>query len=383
LACKNNNKFSEEQYLRYSRHIKLEQFGVEAQLKLKYSSVLIVGAGGLGNPVGLYLAGAGIGTIGVVDLDCVSLSNLHRQIAFKTSDIGQSKVDCLIGTMSGLNPDINFVAHRIRLDAENVEEVICNYDLVIDGTDNFSTRFLLGDACYLQKIALLHGAIHQFQAQVVLFNQTQGRTTSCFRCLYREPPDSAALPSCSEAGILNVVTGATGLLMASEALKYLAGLPTPSLGSVLVYDALQQSIRCLKLNKETDCPLCGEEPSIRSVSSALVACNPLANFYGEKELEISVERAKHLLEAGALLIDVRTPVEFARDSLTGAISIPLDILENGGSAQIPRNQTVVAYCQSGVRSLAAANKLRALGYTNIYSVTGGITAWNQFAPRTA
>jgi sulfur-carrier protein adenylyltransferase/sulfurtransferase len=280
--------------------------------------------------------------------------------------------------LSGLNPDINFVAHRILLDAENVEEVICKYDLVIDGTDNFSTRFLLGDACYLQKIALLHGAIHQYQAQIVLFN----RNTGCFRCLYREPPGSAALPNCSEAGILNVVTGATGLLMASEAIKYLAGLSAPSLGSVLVYEALQQSIRCLKLKKETDCPLCGEAPSIRSVSSSLAACSPLRNFYVGEELEVSVERAKRLLEDGALLIDVRTPEEFARDRLAGAISMPLDKLENGASDRLARNQTVVTYCQSGVRSLAAANKLRSFGYTDIYSVAGGIVAWNQFAART-
>jgi sulfur-carrier protein adenylyltransferase/sulfurtransferase len=363
-------ELSESERLRYSRHIALEEFGLQSQLKLKAAKVLIVGAGGLGNPVGLYLAGAGVGTIGVADFDQVSLSNLHRQVAFKTAEIGRSKVESLIATMKAINPELCYVAHNIQIDARNVEELIGRYDLVIDGSDNFATRFLLADACYLHKIALLHGAVHQFQAQVALFDSE----TACFRCLYREPPGADALPPCVEAGILNVVTGATGLIMATESVKYLTGLNTPSLGTVLIYDALAQSIRKVALSADSDCPLCGSEPKITLVEGS-IACSTVPS--DSSQFGLSVEEAKRFLAEGALLIDVRNPDEFAQEHIEGAILMPLNELNNGGSKALDRKETIITYCKTGKRSALAVEKLRAIGLERVYSIIGGIDAWNQ------
>jgi sulfur-carrier protein adenylyltransferase/sulfurtransferase len=371
LGSPEERELSDSERLRYSRHITLEEFGLQSQLKLKAAKVLIVGAGGLGNPVGLYLAGAGVGTIGVADFDQVSLSNLHRQVAFKTAEIGRSKVDGLIATMKGINPELCYVAHNIQIDARNVDELIGRYDLVIDGSDNFATRFLLADACYLHKIALLHGAVHKFQAQVALFDSK----TACFRCLYREPPGADALPPCVEAGILNVVTGATGLIMATESVKYLTGLNTPSLGTVLIYDALAQSIRKVDLSADSDCPLCGSEPKIIQVEGS-IACSTLPSDSSAK-FGLSVEEAKRLLADGALLIDVRNPEEFAQEHIEGAILMPLHGLDNGATKGLDRKETIVAYCKTGKRSALAVEKLRAIGLERVYSITGGIDAWNQ------
>ena len=367
LELADKRELSESERLRYSRHIKLETFGLPAQLKLKAAKVLIVGGGGLGNPIALYLAGAGIGTIGVADFDQVSLSNLHRQVAFKTADVGQSKVDSLIAALKAINHEVTYVAHNLEIAAHNVEDLIRQYDLVIDGSDNFATRFLLADACYLQKIALLHGAVHEFQAQIALF----AKDTACFRCLYREPPGAEALPPCVEAGILNVVTGSTGLMMATEAVKFLAGLYTPSLGSVLVYDALGQSLRAVALSKDPECPLCGKVPTITGLSVSSV-CSVEATSDGR----VSIEVAKRLLSDGALLVDVRNPDEFSEGHIEGAISIPLAALENGVSDELKAAELIVTYCKTGKRSARAVDKLKALGLERTYSITGGIEAWN-------
>jgi adenylyltransferase/sulfurtransferase len=367
LGLPEKPELSDTERQRYSRHIKLEQFGLQSQLKLKAAKVLIVGAGGLGNPIGLYLAGAGVGTMGIVDFDKVSLSNLHRQVGFKTADIGLSKIDSLIGTMAGINPDLTYVVHGIQVDAANVKELIEEYDLVIDGSDNFSTRFLLADASYLQNIALLHGAVHQFQAQIALFD----KHTACFRCLYREPPGADALPPCNEAGILNVVTGAAGLIMATEAVKYLTGLKTPSLGSLLIYDALGQSIRNLTLSKDEDCPLCGKEHKITEVRDSIACSLPLSS----EQFGISVEEAKRFIAEGAVLVDVRDPEEFAQQHLDGAISVPLDSLDNGYGEKFARAKKIVTYCKTGKRSARATEKLKAMGLEQVYSIVGGIDAW--------
>jgi sulfur-carrier protein adenylyltransferase/sulfurtransferase len=364
-------KLSESELLRYGRQIKLAEFGLESQLKLKAAKALIVGAGGLGNPVGLYLAGAGIGTIGVADFDQVSLSNLHRQVAFETKDIGSPKADSLIATMCGINPELFYSVHDSRVDAANVEELISQYDIVIDGSDNFETRFLLGDACYFKRIALVHGSIHEFQAQIAMFD----RHTACFRCLYREPPGAKALPPCDEAGILNVVTGVTGLIMATETVKYLVGLKTPSLGAVLAYDALAQSIRTASLTKDNDCPLCGRNPQITRVQESTVSCTSGADEVSEGDYSIEPAKAKQLIANGAFLLDVREPEEFESGHLENAISIPLGALKNGGGEMLPHDRTIVAYCKVGIRSERAAELLRARGFKKTYSIAGGLIAW--------
>jgi adenylyltransferase/sulfurtransferase len=389
--------FSPEQLSRYSRHIMLSQFGLAGQSRLQFARVLIVGAGGLGNPVGLYLAGAGVGTIGVVDADRVSLSNLHRQVAFATDTVGSSKATCLIDTMRDINPTVAYKLHETFVTGDNVEALIQGYDLVIDGTDNFAARFLLGDACHRKKVPLLHGAVHEFQGQVALFETS----TACFRCLYRESPGPDALPACSEAGILNVVAGAVGLLMSSEAVKYLAGLPTPSQGSVLVYDALNQSIRHLSLHKDPECPMCGMESNhdltnfsapvanntdqsklqSRSVPTNQYSCTS-ENSNSPGNWEVTVRQAEELIEKGAFVVDVREPYEFEEGHLEGSVLIPLrtllSALEQGTSAtltQLPSNVPIIAYCKVGARSLHAAAYLQHYGYKNAVSLAGGINSW--------
>jgi len=249
--------------------------------------------------------------------------------------------------------------------------LIRRYDLVVDGSDNFATRFLLADACYFHRVPLLHGAVYEFQAQIALF----AKDRACFRCLYREPPGAEALPPCVEAGILNVVTGTTGLMMATEAIKYLAGLHAPSLGAVLVYDALGQNLRAVALSKDDECPLCGKEPKItRLADSTICRTEAFSNYSGQ--FALSVEEAQRLLADGALLIDVRNPEEFAEAHIAGAISIPLAALENG-SMEALRAPAIVTYCKTGKRSARAVEKLQALGIERVYSIAGGIDAWNQ------
>ena len=353
----------------YSRHLKLPGFGLERQLALKNARVLLVGAGGLGCPVGLYLAAAGVGTLGVVDDDRVDRSNLQRQVAHRVDRLGQPKTDSLIESMQGVNPHVRYVPHPQRLTETNVQGLITNYDLIIDGTDNYSTRFLLADACYLSGKPLLHGAVYQYDAQISLFVPGE---TACYRCVFREPPAQSALASCAEVGVLGVMPGTVGLMMATEAIKFFTGLPVPSRGKMLLYDALQQSLRHLALLPDEDCPLCGVHATIREVKETRVSCATNT----EVDWVVDEAQAQALLAQGAILLDVREPFEFHCGQISQATNLPLGQL----SAQIgdflpEREKTIVAYCQKGQRSLEAVRQLRALGYTHSYSLNGGIAAW--------
>jgi len=366
MILKDLVQLDEDEKLRYNRQTKLAGFGLESQLKLKSARVLIAGAGGLGNPLGLYLAGAGIGTIGVVDFDRIDITNLHRQIAFRSKDAGNLKTETLVEALSSLNPRIKVNAHNLKLDAASVRKLSAQYDLVIDGTDSFASRFLLADACFLERIPLLHGAVHMMQGQIVLL---ENKSTPCFRCLYAEPPTANGLASCSETGILGVVTGTIALMMATEAVKYLAGLKTPSLSNLLVYDALEQTTSRIRINSQGDCALCGSTATIKDVTDIQEACVV-------PEHEVSSAKAKELIASGARLIDVREPEEYSVEHLPNAISIPLSSLSQSKIDELMSHKLVV-YCQTGKRSYVAVTQLRELGHADCFSIAGGINNWQE------
>jgi sulfur-carrier protein adenylyltransferase/sulfurtransferase len=372
-----------QEKIRYDRQIKLPNFGLEKQLRLKNSRVLIVGAGGLGCPIALYLAAAGVGTIGIVDPDNVELSNLHRQIAYRMEDLQHAKSETLLDTIYGINPDLVGLSYNLKLSAENIEEIVSQYDLVIDGTDNFQTRFLVGDTCYFLKVPLLHGAVHQFSAQVILFTNNG----PCFRCLYSQPPQQGALAACTEAGILGVVTGTVGTIMAMEAIKYLADLASASLGKLLRYDATTQSVKSLTLNADPDCHVCGDQAKVLTVATSQAGSRTASELAstqqclnkGETLTEvISTETAKELLSKGASLVDVRETFEYDAGHIDQAISLPMSqiqLLAQDRLKNLAADSQLVVYCKSGKRSLAVLPYLQQLGYKNCYSVEGGIEAW--------
>lgn len=363
----------------YSRHLKLPGFGLQKQLRLKSAKVLLIGAGGLGCPIGLYLAASGVGTIGVVDFDRVDRSNLQRQIAHGVDDIGQCKVDSLIASMRGINPLVTYQAHAQRLNESNVGELIRQYDLVLDGSDNFSTRFLLADACFLHRIPLLQGAVYEYEAQISLFVPGKG---ACYRCVFQEPPSQNALAPCAEIGVLGVVPGTAGLMMATEAIKYLSNLPCAAQGNLLIYDALAQSLRHVELSADQDCRLCGKNPTIHDVREYQTVCPPSAN---EKHADASTRevnpiQAQSLLAQGAILVDVREDFEFLAGHIPNALHLPLGLLTREidrleRAVALSLNTTILTYCQKGQRSLEATRILKSLGYQNCFSLQGGIAGW--------
>ncbi len=355
-----------QELARYNRHLKLPGFGLEGQLKLKQSSVLLIGAGGLGCPIGMYLAGAGVGRIGVVDFDVIEVSNLQRQISHKTDDEGLPKADSLVQAMEALNPKVEYFSYRRKLDASWVSSLVQEYDLVIDGTDNYTTRYLVADACFFEKKPLVYGAIHQFDAQISLFNPAKG---SCYRCLFPVPPDPSATPSCSEAGVLGVLPGVVGVMMACEAIKFLSGLKTLE-GSLALYSAIDQSIRHIRLNRDPNCPLCGESPTIKSVVEEVFVCDnePLAP-------EITVEYAQELINNGATVLDVRDEHEWLTNRLPSAAHIPLSQLTLDRACEFSREAPLVVYCYKGSRSKKAVTLLKDWGFDQAVSMAGGIDQW--------
>lgn len=366
-----NQSFTEQDQIRYSRQLNLCRFGVEGQLRLKNSRVAIAGAGGLGCPVAMYLAGAGVGFISVIDHDQVELSNIHRQIAYKTTDIERPKAESLVDTMRGINPNLEYQVHNTYLNEDNAESFLANHDLVIDGTDNFSSKFLIADTCYALKIPLLYGSVHQYSAQIILLGQKNG---PCLRCLYNQPPLSGALAACDQAGVLGVVAGTVGMLMATEAVKFLAGMEGCAVNQLIKYDGLAQSLDHMSLPKDPDCPLCGRSSSAGQQSQRALC----ASENSQRPLNtdsISAQVAAEMIDQGAFLLDVREPSEYKHSRLPNAVLIPLGSLPQELTARVPRDKPIVVYCQHGVRSLAAVNYMRSAGYENSYSITGGIAAW--------
>ena len=368
---------SQEEILRYSRHLLIPEVGAEGQLKLKRAKVLLVGAGGLGSPVGLYLAAAGVGRIGIVDFDVVDASNLQRQVIHGTSDLGRKKLDSAEETLRDINPHVRVDRFETALTSENALQILRDYDLVVDGTDNFPTRYLVNDACVLLGKPTVYGSIFRFEGQATVFAYPGG---PCYRCLYPEPPPPGLVPSCAEGGVLGVLPGLVGLIQATETVKLILGVGQPLVGRLLLYDALGMRFRELKIRRDAECPVCGERPTIRELIDYHQFCGvPRAGSAAEEPAgpDIDVLQLKAKLDRGDrfLLLDVREPHEHQLCRLPGAVLIPMREVPKR-LEELDRNQEIVVYCRSGARSAKIAQLLRASGFPVVRNLTGGILAWS-------
>jgi len=369
---------SAEELARFNRHIILPDVGLEGQEKLKQARVLCVGTGGLGSPIALYLSAAGVGTMGLVDFDVVDDSNLQRQIAHSTADIGRPKIESARDTLLGINPYLNVELHGDGITRANVREIVSQYDIIVDGTDNFPTRYLVNDACVLEGKPLVYASIFQFEGQATVFNYKQG---PCYRCLYPEPPPPGLVPSCAEGGVLGVLPGVIGVLQATEAVKIILDAGKSLSGRLLLYDALDMRFREVKLRKDPTCPACGENPTIGDVQAYEQFCGlpPTEELEKEEVLadyDITPNELKSMMDANADLyvLDVREPHEIAICAIEGTKKIPLgDVSER--YLEIPKDQEVVVHCKLGGRSAQAVEFLQSKGYTNVKNLAGGIIRW--------
>lgn len=360
---------------RYSRHLVLPEVGIEGQRKLKASSVLVVGAGGLGSPVSMYLAAAGVGRLGLVDFDAVDSSNLQRQIAFSTADVGRSKLDAARERLHGINPHVDLVMHAVRLDASNALDLVRGYDIVVDGSDNFPTRYVINDACVLADKPNVHGSIFRFEGQASLFWATRG---PCYRCLYAEPPPPELVPNCAEGGVLGVLPGIIGTIQAMETLKLIVGAGDSLLGRLLLFDALAMSFRELRLRKDPQCTICGPHPTRTRVVDSAAGCstsNPEASV-SDPRGEIAARDLKQRLDRGddVVVVDVREPHEWEICHIDGARLLPLATLAQHVD-ELPRDRDIVVHCRGGGRSARAQSFLRAHGFDRVLNLKGGIRAW--------
>jgi adenylyltransferase/sulfurtransferase len=369
-------QLSKEEILRYSRHLIMPEVGMDGQLKLKQARVLMIGAGGLGAPLGLYLAAAGVGHLGIVDFDVVDFTNLQRQVTFSTSDVGRAKLEATKDRLAGLNPMIDIATYEARLTSSNALELFRGYDLVVDGTDNFPTRYLVNDACVLTGKRNVYGSIFRFEGQVSIFGAPDG---PCYRCLYPEPPPPGLVPSCAEGGVLGVLPGIVGALQAIEAIKLILGAGDPLVGRLLLFDALAMRFRELKLKKNPDCPLCGTHRSI----TKLIDYEEFCGIRGEEAPaatinvpEITPRELKQRLDHGddLFVLDVREPHEFQICNLNGYL-IPLGDLPRRVH-ELDSSREIVAHCRSGKRSADAVEFLRKAGFRKIWNLKGGILAWS-------
>jgi adenylyltransferase/sulfurtransferase len=363
---------------RYSRHLIMPEVGVEGQRKLKAARVLCVGAGGLGSPASLYLAAAGVGTLGLIDFDTVDFSNLQRQILFSTDDVGRPKLRAASDRLQGLNPNIRVVRHETMLNSSNALEIFKDYDIIVDGADNFPTRYLVNDACVLLGKPNVYGSIFRFDGQISIFATKNG---PCYRCLYPEPPPPGLVPSCAEGGVLGVLPGVVGTIQATEAIKLILGAGEPLIGRLLLFDALQMKFRTLKLQKDRECPVCGEHPTVTKLIDYEQFCGitPATRAADKGDVdaafETNVEDLKaHLDKGDVWLLDVREPREFEIARIPGSTLIPLGELPKRLS-EVPTDQDVIVHCKSGVRSAKAVNLLRENGYTRVKNLKGGILDW--------
>lgn len=360
---------------RYSRHLVMPEVGREGQERLKASRILVVGAGGLGSPVAMYLAAAGVGTLGVVEFDRVEESNLQRQLLFGHTDIGRPKIEAARERLQQINPLIEVVPHALKIDAANAGAMIDGYDLVIDGSDNFPTRYLVNDACVLAGKPEVFGSIFRFEGQVAVFWGARG---PCYRCLFPEPPPPGLVPSCAEGGVLGVLPGIIGSLQANEAIKLVLGIGEALIGRVLIFDALALRFRELQLKKDPDCPVCSDHPTVTELIDYEVFCGLEDSAPETVEVNISVQELQRRRERGdrPLLLDVRTPREWQICRLEGAELLPLHEL-TGRWQELDREREMVVYCHHGHRSARAVDFLRRAGLTRVRNLTGGIDAWSK------
>jgi len=363
-----------EEIARYSRHLLLPEIGIEGQKKLKAAKVLIVGTGGLGAPLALYLSAAGIGTIGIVDFDFVDESNLQRQIIHGTKDIGRPKVASAKDRMKSINPYINIITHNEALTSQNAMEIIANYDIVADGTDNYQTRYLVNDACVFLGKPNVYGSVFQFEGQSSIFYAKEG---PCYRCLYPSPPPPGLVPSCAEGGVMGVLPGIVGTIQANEVIKLIVGGGSSLIGRLLIFDAWRMKFRELKLSKEPNCPVCGKEPSIKELIDYEEFCG-LKKKRDEKPIEtITATELKARLDKGEeiQLIDIREPHERAIVKFPGAIIMPLGQLERRINELNP-NIDAVFLCKIGQRSILGIRALQEAGYTGrLLNLQDGLNAW--------
>jgi sulfur-carrier protein adenylyltransferase/sulfurtransferase len=359
---------------RYSRHLILPEVGVEGQQKLKAASVLLVGAGGLGSPTALYLAAAGVGHLGIVDFDVVDESNLQRQIIHGTSDVGRPKLESAKARINEINPHVDVTTYETRLTSANALEILRGYDVVIDGTDNFATRYLTNDACVLLGIPNVYGSIFRFEGQVSVFATAEG---PCYRCLFREPPPPGLVPSCAEGGVLGVLPGTIGTLQATEALKLLLGIGQPLIGRLLLYDALALRFRTLNLRKDPTCPACGTR-TIRELIDYDQFCGVAAEPSADEVPEIAPRELAARLQRGddLDLIDVREINEWEFARISSARLVPLATLPSAFSSIDPERDVIV-HCKSGARSARAVKQLRSAGFRRVWNLSGGIQRWSQ------
>lgn len=370
-----------EQLTRYSRHFILPEIGQEGQKKLLRAKVLLIGAGGLGSPLGLYLAAAGVGTIGIVDFDNVDLSNLQRQILHTNDEIGKPKVDSAEKRIRGMNPDTKVIKHTVRLTSENAFDILKNYDIVIDGTDNFPTRYLTNDACVFLKKPNIYGSIFRFDGLATVFDAEKG---PCYRCLYPEPPPPGMVPSCAEGGVLGILPGVIGLIQATEAVKLIVGIGRPLIGRLLVYDALSMTFRELKLKKDPQCPVCSKNPTITELIDYEQFCGLTRGEAASEAavngvIDISVDELKEKIDQKEkfLFLDVREEFEHQIAKIDGTRLIPLSQFQNHLEELEPyKNKEIVAHCHHGGRSRRALEFLKEKGFTNLKNVVGGIDEWS-------
>jgi molybdopterin/thiamine biosynthesis adenylyltransferase/rhodanese-related sulfurtransferase len=370
---------SNEEIARYSRHLILPEVGMEGQKKLKAAKVLCVGTGGLGSPLALYLAAAGVGTLGLVDFDVVDSSNLQRQIIHSTKDIGRPKIDSAEEKLKALNPFIEIVKYETMLTSANALEIIREFDVIADGTDNFQTRYLVNDACVLTGKPNAYGSIFRFEGQASVFATKYG---PCYRCLYPEPPPPGLVPSCAEGGVLGILPGLVGVIQATEAIKLILGKGEPLIGRLLLVDALNMNFRQLKLRKNPDCPVCGTHPTVTELIDYDQFCGilppaPVESTMNNGIPQISVTDFKRKQDVGEdiFLLDVREPYEFQIAHIGGHL-IPLGDLPARVS-ELDSSKEIVVHCKSGGRSQKAAEFLQQAGFKNVQNLAGGITAWSE------
>jgi len=363
---------SHEEILRYSRHLILPDVGLEGQKKLKAARVLLVGAGGLGSPAALYLTAAGVGTIGLVDFDVVDKTNLQRQILHGTSTVGTGKLESAAARIHDLNPNVRVEPFETRLTSENALDIIRDFDVVADGTDNFPTRYLVNDACVLLDKPNVYGSIFRFEGQASVFHARRG---PCYRCLYSEPPPPGLVPSCAEGGVLGVLPGIIGSIQAMETIKLILGVGEPLIGRLVLFDALKLQFRELRLEKDPDCPVCGRHPTITALIDYEAFCGIGAEPSYEGA-EISAEQLKDEWQRNPelLVIDVRDPHEHAIAHIEGARLIPLSELPDR-LGELDGHREIVTHCHHGARSLKALEILKAAGFSKVRSLRGGIDAW--------
>jgi len=362
---------------RYSRHLIIPDVGMTGQKRLKNAKVLCVGAGGLGSPALLYLAAAGVGTLGIVDFDVVDESNLQRQVIHGQSDIGRSKAESARDSIREINPYVNVIVHKERLDSDNAMQIFADYDLIVDGTDNFATRYLVNDACVLLGKPYVWGSIYRFDGQASVFWAEYG---PCYRCLYPEPPPPGMVPSCAEGGVLGVLCASIGSIQVNEAIKLIAGIGEPLAGRLMIYDALEMTYRSVKVRKDPECPVCGKNPTVTELIDYEEFCGAVSEEAQEAAAgsTITARQLKDMQDAGEniFLVDVREPNEYEIVSIPGSVLIPKgEFLSGAALEQLPQDKRLVLHCKSGARSAECLAIVKNAGFSDAVHVGGGVLSW--------